>query len=113
MRILFPTKEDRTIPGGIHWAKRPRSPLRYRKKQTPMSPIPLMPPALAIPKVIAVIAKISVNVKMIKIPFINHATKTPVFKLGACVHSSRHFVFFSAYFLTGAGSASQDVQPSS
>jgi hypothetical protein len=39
-----PTKEARRIPAGINWAKTTITP-PVKKKQTPKSPIPLIPPA--------------------------------------------------------------------
>jgi hypothetical protein len=39
-----PTKEEKRIPAGINWAKTTITP-PVKKKQTPKSPIPLIPPA--------------------------------------------------------------------
>ena len=38
-----PTKEDMRIPAGINWAKTTITP-PVKKKQTPKSPMPLIPP---------------------------------------------------------------------
>jgi hypothetical protein len=39
-----PMKEEKRIPAGINWAKTTITP-PVKKKQTPKSPIPLIPPA--------------------------------------------------------------------
>jgi hypothetical protein len=39
-----PTKEDMRIPAGTNWAKTTITP-PVKKKQTPKSPMPLIPPA--------------------------------------------------------------------
>src|SRR3972149_252231 len=52
-----PMKEEKRIPAGTNWAKTTIPPA-VKKKQTPKSPIPLIPPAYAIPKETNAIAKI-------------------------------------------------------
>jgi hypothetical protein len=42
--VAAPIKEERRIPAGINWAKTTITP-PVKKKQTPKSPIPLIPPA--------------------------------------------------------------------
>jgi hypothetical protein len=41
---VVPMKEDKRIPAGTNWAKTTMTP-PVKKKQTPKSPIPLIPPA--------------------------------------------------------------------
>jgi hypothetical protein len=40
---VVPMKEDKRIPAGTNWAKTTMTP-PVKKKQTPKSPIPLIPP---------------------------------------------------------------------
>jgi hypothetical protein len=64
-----PTREERRIPAGINWAKTTMIP-KVRKNQTPKSPIPLIPPAKAIPNEPIAIERIKTELRIIKIFFI-------------------------------------------
>jgi hypothetical protein len=64
-----PTREERRIAAGINWAKTTMIP-KVRKNHTPKSPIPLIPPAKAIPKEPSAIERIKAELRIIRIFFI-------------------------------------------
>jgi hypothetical protein len=64
-----PMKVEKRIPAGINCAKTTIIP-KVRKNQTPNNPIPLIPPAKAIPKENRAIATTRAKLRMMKIFFI-------------------------------------------
>jgi hypothetical protein len=62
-------KAERRMPAGTNWAKTTTTP-QVKKKQTPMRPMPLTPPAYPIPKENNAIVNTRTEAKSIKIFFI-------------------------------------------